>query len=143
MAVYLFPRNLGGPPVSTPQGNWLRGSQHRTPQAPGRRRAVWERRTQAHGVGSSGDTKKPGERGGRASEHSIVPAKQGNRFRLDPGEGRECRVMERLEGNMASASELDPGSTRCQRIAELAKQSPEMGFTSRAHHIDLPWLAAA
>jgi RNA-directed DNA polymerase len=44
---------------------------------------------------------------------------------------------------MASASELDPVSTRCQRIAVLAKQSPHMGFTSLAHHIDLRWLYEA
>jgi RNA-directed DNA polymerase len=44
---------------------------------------------------------------------------------------------------MASASELDPVSTKCQRIAELAKQSPQMGFTSLAHHIDLRWLHEA
>jgi RNA-directed DNA polymerase len=44
---------------------------------------------------------------------------------------------------MASASELDPVSTRQQRIAELARQSPQMGFTSLAHHIDLHWLHEA
>jgi RNA-directed DNA polymerase len=44
---------------------------------------------------------------------------------------------------MASASELDPVSTKQQRIAQLAKQSPEMGFTSLAHHIDLRWLYEA
>jgi group II intron reverse transcriptase/maturase len=44
---------------------------------------------------------------------------------------------------MASASELDPVSTKQQRIAELAKQSPQMGFTSLAHHIDLRWLYEA
>jgi len=44
---------------------------------------------------------------------------------------------------MASASELDPVSTRCQRIAGLAKQAPQMGFTSLAHHIDLRWLYEA
>ena len=44
---------------------------------------------------------------------------------------------------MASASELDPVSTRCQRIAELARQSPQMGFTSLAHHIDSRWLYEA
>jgi RNA-directed DNA polymerase len=51
--------------------------------------------------------------------------------------------MEPLEGNMPSASELDPVSTKQQRIAELAKQSPHMGFTSLAHHIDLRWLYTA
>ena len=51
--------------------------------------------------------------------------------------------MEPLEGNMAGASEPDPVFTKQQRIAELAKQSPEMGFTSLAHHIDLRWLYEA
>lgn len=44
---------------------------------------------------------------------------------------------------MASASELDPVFTKQQRVAELAKQSPRMGFTSLAHHIDLHWLHEA
>ena len=44
---------------------------------------------------------------------------------------------------MAGASEPDPVSTKQQRIAELAKQSPQMGFTSLAHHIDLDWLHEA
>jgi RNA-directed DNA polymerase len=44
---------------------------------------------------------------------------------------------------MASASELDPVFTKRQRIAELARQSPQMGFTSLAHHIDLRWLHEA
>jgi RNA-directed DNA polymerase len=48
-----------------------------------------------------------------------------------------------LEGNMTGASEPDIVSTRQQRIAELAKQSPQMGFTSLAHHIDLRWLYEA
>jgi RNA-directed DNA polymerase len=44
---------------------------------------------------------------------------------------------------MASASNLDTVSTRQQRIATLAKQSPQMGFTSLAYHIDLDWLREA
>jgi RNA-directed DNA polymerase len=44
---------------------------------------------------------------------------------------------------MASAPELDPVSTKQQRIAELARQSPQTGFTSLAHHIDLRWLYEA
>lgn len=44
---------------------------------------------------------------------------------------------------MASASELDPVSTRQQRIAKLAQQSPHMGFTSLAHHITTRWLYEA
>jgi RNA-directed DNA polymerase len=77
------------------------------------------------------------------SEHSIVPPKRGNGRQPDPGEGRECQITDLLEGNMAGASKPDPVSTKQQRIAELAKQSPEMGFTSLAHHIDLRWLYEA
>jgi len=44
---------------------------------------------------------------------------------------------------MAGASEPDPVFTKQQRIAELAKQSPQMGFTSLNHHLDLIWLVEA
>ncbi len=44
---------------------------------------------------------------------------------------------------MASASELDPVSTQQQRIAELAKQAPTMGFTSLNHYLDREWLNEA
>jgi group II intron reverse transcriptase/maturase len=37
----------------------------------------------------------------------------------------------------------DPISTRRQRIAELAKQSPQAAFTTLAHHIDIDWLTEA
>jgi len=51
--------------------------------------------------------------------------------------------VEPLEGNMAGASKPGDMSTRRQRIAELAKQSPQMGFTSLAHLIDIDWLYEA
>jgi group II intron reverse transcriptase/maturase len=51
--------------------------------------------------------------------------------------------MKPLEGNMAGASEPVDVSTKQQRIAQLARQSPEMGFTSLAHFIDLDWLREA
>src|SRR5437588_1759708 len=44
---------------------------------------------------------------------------------------------------MAGASEPDPVYTKQQRLAELAKQAPPMGFTSLAHHIDRRWLHEA
>jgi RNA-directed DNA polymerase len=44
---------------------------------------------------------------------------------------------------MAGASEPGPVSTKQQRIAELAKQSPQMGFTSLNHHLDRIWLVEA
>jgi RNA-directed DNA polymerase len=34
-------------------------------------------------------------------------------------------------------------STRQQRIAQLARQAPQMAFTSLSHHIDLAWLKEA
>jgi RNA-directed DNA polymerase len=51
--------------------------------------------------------------------------------------------MESLEGNMAGAQEPDNMSTLEQRIAERAKQSPEMGFTSLAHLMDIFWMHVA
>ncbi len=44
---------------------------------------------------------------------------------------------------MAGASEPVDVSTKQQRIAELARQSPEMGFTSLAHLINIDWLMEA
>jgi len=81
--------------------------------------------------------------GRRSSEHSIVPRKQGNFPQKDPVEGRECQVVDALEGNMADAQESGNVSTLRQRIAERAKQSPELGFTSLAHLMDLPWMYEA
>ena len=51
--------------------------------------------------------------------------------------------MEPLEGNTMEASNFRIVSTRQERIAALAKQSPQMGFTSLNHHIDLAWLHEA
>jgi group II intron reverse transcriptase/maturase len=51
--------------------------------------------------------------------------------------------MEPLEGNMPGALEPDPVSTKQQRIAQLARLDPQMGFFSLAHHIDLHWLHQA
>jgi group II intron reverse transcriptase/maturase len=51
--------------------------------------------------------------------------------------------MESLEGNMADALKSGSVSTGQQRIAELAKQAPQMGFTSLNHHLNLTWLVEA
>ena len=37
----------------------------------------------------------------------------------------------------------DPISTRRQRIAELARDSPQAALTTLAHHIDIDWLTEA
>jgi RNA-directed DNA polymerase len=44
---------------------------------------------------------------------------------------------------MTGALNLELVSTKQQRIAELAKQAPQMGFTSLNHYIDLWWLHEA
>jgi group II intron reverse transcriptase/maturase len=44
---------------------------------------------------------------------------------------------------MPGTPSLDPISTRRQRIAELARQSPQAAFTTLAHHIDIDWLREA
>lgn len=44
---------------------------------------------------------------------------------------------------MGETSSSQTISTRLQRIAELAKQAPEMALTTLAHHIDIEWLREA
>jgi RNA-directed DNA polymerase len=44
---------------------------------------------------------------------------------------------------MAETPNSGTVSTRQQRIAQLAKQGPQMAFTSLNHHIDLQWLKEA
>ena len=44
---------------------------------------------------------------------------------------------------MTDTPRSDSVSTKRQRIAALARQAPEMAFTSLSHHIDLDWLKEA
>lgn len=44
---------------------------------------------------------------------------------------------------MAGAPKPEPMSTGCQRIAELARQAPQLSFTSLAHHLDVRLLHEA
>ncbi len=53
------------------------------------------------------------------------------------------QVTEPFKGNTMEASNSKLVSTRQERIAALARQSPRMGFTSLNHHIDLAWLHEA
>lgn len=48
-----------------------------------------------------------------------------------------------LSGNTSDAPKSESVSTKHQRIAELAKRSPQTSFTSLAHHIDMGWLYEA
>ncbi len=83
------------------------------------------------------------EKGGRESECSIVPTSQGNSPQGDPDEGRGHRGIEPSKGKMGETSSSESVSTKLQRIAGLAKQSPGMGFTSLAYLIDMDWLGEA
>jgi len=51
--------------------------------------------------------------------------------------------MESLEGNMTDTPRSEDVSTKRQRIAELARNAPDMAFTNLAHHIDIGWLLIA
>ncbi len=44
---------------------------------------------------------------------------------------------------MAGAQKPGPVSTKQQRLAEMARQAPQQGFTSLNHHLDFPWLVEA
>jgi RNA-directed DNA polymerase len=50
--------------------------------------------------------------------------------------------MKPPEGKMPGTPSPDPISTRQERIAELARNSPQAAFTTLAHHIDIDWLTA-
>ncbi len=51
--------------------------------------------------------------------------------------------MELLKGQTAESSGSSTVCTKRQRIADLARRSPQMVITTLAHHIDLDWLRAA
>jgi RNA-directed DNA polymerase len=51
--------------------------------------------------------------------------------------------MRPLEGKMPGTPSPDPISTQQERIATLARQSPQAAFTTLAHHIDINWLYEA
>ena len=58
-------------------------------------------------------------------------------------EERECREMEPLKGKTAETPGSGTVSTKQQRIAKLAREGPQMVFTTLGHHIDVEWLKEA
>jgi group II intron reverse transcriptase/maturase len=48
-----------------------------------------------------------------------------------------------LEGKKAEMPSSGTVSTKLERIAKLAREAPDMAFTSLAHHIDIDWLHEA
>jgi RNA-directed DNA polymerase len=77
------------------------------------------------------------------SQCLIEPGKRGNQTEGTPWRTRGHRITELLEGTMAETPGSTTVSTKLQRIAQLAKQAPEVAFTTLAHHIDLDWLREA
>ena len=73
----------------------------------------------------------------------IVPRKRGNSSWEDPVEGRRHRITELLERKTMGTSSPETVSTKLQRIAELARQAPEMVLTTLSHHIDIDMLREA
>jgi RNA-directed DNA polymerase len=51
--------------------------------------------------------------------------------------------MKPLEGNMTATPRPEHVSTKQERIAELARNCPDMAFTNLAHHIDIEWRLTA
>ena len=137
-----FPGNPGGLIVSILKVAGGRAPAH---HARGRGRRTWrptERTAGARMVppGEGNEARGDGRRGVGVS-HSTAEA--GALSPRDPVEGRGRRQMDPLEGPMANTPRLGPVSTSRQRIAELARQAPELVFTSLAHHIDIDMLHAA
>ncbi len=100
---------------------------------------------------------------GRTEDETMVSPNEGNEMRRDgrqgvgasritaePGEppegpwgGKGTPSYEPLEGNMPGTPRPDPVSTKRQRIAELARNCPDLSFTNLAHHIDIEWMHTA
>lgn len=100
-----------------------------------------EQRDAARVSRSEGNEARRDERQGVGASHSTI--EPGEPTRRDPGEGRGRRFMKPLEGNMTGTSGPETVFTKRQRIAKLARDAPEMAFTTLAHHIDLDWLLQA
>jgi group II intron reverse transcriptase/maturase len=104
--------------------------------------AVDERRTSSQTVGrrEGNEAKLDGSREVRAFRSTD---EAGERTQKDPVEGRECQGTEPQEGKMKETPSSENISTRLERIAKLAKEAPQLAFTTLAHHIDLEWLLEA
>lgn len=74
----------------------------------------------------------------------IVPMIVANQSRWEPKEGRACvGLMEPQLGNTEDTMKSRTVYTKQQRIAALAKQLPDVSFTSLAYHIDEEWMKEA
>src|SRR5260370_20859336 len=76
---------------------------------------------------------KRGGTGVGKSEPFVVPSKPGNSRPEDPVEGREGRVSEPWEGNMAGTPSPRTGAAKQTPLARLRTQTPDRSVTPLAH----------
>ena len=67
----------------------------------------------------------------------------GERTRADPGEGRGCRSMDPVEGQMTGAPTSEAISTKLHRIATRARGMPGVPLRTLAQFIDIAFLREA
>ena len=82
------------------------------------------------------EVRREGRQGVGASHTTVEP---GEPSRGTPGREGDA-AHEPLERNMTGTPRPETVSTKQQRIAELARNCPDMAFTNLAHHININWL---
>ena len=96
-------------------------------------------------VSWNGEAKRRAERprGGEKSECRDTSEDVGEPTRGTlPSKGRH-RSKELLEGKMTEMQSSEKVFTKLERVAKLAKEAPDMAFTSLSHHMDLDWMIEA
>ncbi len=79
---------------------------------------------------------------GRKSEHLNSTCEAGEQTPKDPVEGREVSGYGIVGGKGTNMSGFENVSTKQRRIAELAKDAPDMAM-DLSHHMDLEWFMEA
>ena len=137
-----FPRNLGDPAISSAT------SRPETPgyqlQAQAAHSSAWERNIECN-RGIAKRRKRSAARWA-AGSHSvlIVPLKLANLHPLGASGGkRDVESWNRFWETRRMPRNSEDVFTKQERIAALAKQSPEMAFTSLAYLMDIDWLKEA
>lgn len=90
---------------------------------------------------------RPSRTAGPEARREVVVARSsveaGERASKDPVERRGDRSTEPQTGTTTGMSDSELVSTRRLRIAQLAREAPDRGLTSLAHHLDLAWMREA
>ena len=81
--------------------------------------------------------------GGGESERRSRSNEVGEPTRGTPRSKGRRRTTESLEGKMTETPSSTTISTKLERIAQQAREAPNMAFKTLAHHIDIDWLREA